>query len=88
MNGEYKNFQYWQLLGHRCVENNGKYYHCNNEESTMPLLRVIAAIVQSDETLNLNVVSRLASLLRFEELRDQKTSLLCLTGLDAAEWTN
>lgn len=63
MNDEYDNFYLWQLLGHGNVENNSEYYHCNNKESTMPWLRVIAAVVQGDEALNLGSILWSASLL-------------------------
>ena len=53
MNDQYTNFHDRQLLGHGCVENDSEYYHCNDEECTMPSLRYIASIVQSDEPLNL-----------------------------------
>ena len=61
MNDQYNDFHHWQLLGHRRIEDDSKYYHCDNEQCAVPWLGVITAVVQSNEALDLNGVSESAS---------------------------
>lgn len=61
MNEQYDNFHHWQVLGHRCIEDDSKHYHCNDKQCAVPWLGVIAAVVQSNEALDLNGVSESVS---------------------------
>lgn len=61
MNDQYANFQYWQLLRRRGVEDNGEYYNCYNEECAMPCTWNIAVVVQGYQTLNLMDISAVSN---------------------------
>ena len=83
MNNQYYNLHQRQLLGHRCIENDSKYYHCNDKKSTVPWLRVIAAIIESDEALNLKRCFEISipSLVQRAEKLGKSFTLLSLRGL-------
>lgn len=61
MDDQYNNFHNRQLLGHGCIEDDGKCYHSNDEERTMPGSRYIATVVQSDKALDLRKITESAS---------------------------
>ena len=77
MNNKNDNFHHWQLLSHRCIENDSKDYYCNDEECAMPLLRFIIAVVQSDEALNLRVEGSVCIRYSIESIKSDDSESIC-----------
>ena len=77
MNNKNDNFHHGQLLSHRGIENDSEDYYCNDEECTMPLLRFIIAVVQSDEAFNLRVKGSVSIRYSLASIKSDYSESIC-----------